>query len=278
MNDLRRGVLITRPEAQAQAWLDAVKQHHGAAYSLPLIGIHPIAIPGLIHDHWQRLSDYALVIFVSPSAVQHFWAACFEATPAWPATTWAAAPGLGTIQALRALGVPASHVFSPDAHADQFDSEQLWRSISDKPWASKRVLVIRGHDIPPGNDTASADVVGQGHGRHWLGDRLSQAGAHIDYIAAYVRTLPQWTRAQESLFRQTLSNPDRFVWVFSSSQAVQHLAFLADQQGADSIRQPFHSAIATHPRIAQTAQTLGFQFVYPIRPVIGDLLLQLQQL
>lgn len=54
-------------------------------------------------------------------------------------------------------------------------------------------------------------------------------------------------------------------WLFSSSECLGHLADLAPHLSWQA-----HTALATHPRIAQQAQALGFGQVRTVRPTLDD--------
>jgi uroporphyrinogen-III synthase len=77
-----------------------------------------------LHDAWHELPRFALVMFVSPNAVSHF----FAARPAtllrrgWPVGTRAAATGPGSAQACRWRCVSARAVRGPHPSTQaQFD-------------------------------------------------------------------------------------------------------------------------------------------------------------
>lgn len=230
-------VLVTRPAAQAAAWVAWLRREGVDARALPLIDIVPAADRAPARDAWAGLDRAAMVFFVSPNAVQHFFAVR-PPTAAWPADTLAAAPGPGTAEALAAAGVPAAQVVAPPADAPTMDSEALWARLQSRPWAGRRVLVVRGEG-----------------GRDWLADRLLEAGAEVQALAVYARRPPMPDEAMQALLRAAAEAPQAHLWLLSSSEAVRHLAALPGgvPRGA--------CAIATHPRIAQTAREAGFAAV-----------------
>jgi uroporphyrinogen-III synthase len=234
-------VIVTRPAAQALAWVDALQALGVDAQALPLIGIAPVDDPGPLQAAWRGLPQQSLVMFVSANAVEHF----FGARPpgaVWPATLAAGSTGPGTTAALRACGV--AHIEAPAADAAQFDSEALWVRLAHQPWAGRQVLVVRGED-----------------GRDWLADTLRGHGARVDFVAAYRRLAPQPDAAGQALLAQALAHPRQHLWVFSSSEAVGHLGALLP--GA---RWSSACALASHPRIVQAAQALGFGRVDRVPP------------
>ena len=228
-------LIVTRPRAQADDWVARLQALGADAAALPLIDIGPPDDAGPVHDCWQRLADFALVVFVSPNAVSSFFA---QRAPAlrWPGATLAGATGPGTAAALRAVGVPPSLVAEPAADAPTFDTEALWAQLSRHDWAGRQVLVVRGED-----------------GRDWLADTLRARGATVEFVAAYRRRAPVPDTAGQALLAAALAAPRAHLWLFSSSEAVAHLRVLAPGADWSAAR-----VLVTHPRIAQTACAAGF--------------------
>lgn len=228
-------LIVTRPAAQAADWVRQLTTLGLQAHALPLIGITPPADVAPILAAWQGLSGYRLAVFVSPNAVQHFFAVA-AAPVAWPANLLAGSTGPGTTRALRQAGVPAALIVEPAAESGQFDSEALWARLQAVDWAAQRVLVVRGEG-----------------GRDWLAAALRERGARVDFLAAYRRTPPQLDRAGQALLAAACSHPAQHLWLFSSSESAAWLPTLAPaadwSQGL---------ALASHPRIAQAARDLGF--------------------
>jgi uroporphyrinogen-III synthase len=166
----------------------------------------------------------------------------------WPRSTRAWATGTGTRQALLDAGVAAGRVDAPQPHASQFDSETLWEVVAGQVRAGERVLVVRGAE--QGRD---------GAGRDWLAERLLASGVQVHSVTAYVRAAPEFSSEQMTQARRGAEAGS--VWLFSSSQAIGHLqALLPGQDWSQA------GAVATHPRIAQTAREAGFGVVCESRP------------
>lgn len=247
-------VLVTRPAAEAGAWVEALRQRGIAAEALPLIAIGPPADPRPLQQARARLSDYAAVMFVSGNAVRGL----LTPQPSWPAGTRAWAPGPGTAAALRAAGVPQAQIDQPGPDAAQFDSEALWQVVAPQLRAGGRVLLVRG-----------ADAGGQPRGREWLAQQLAAAGVAVDVVAAYARQLPQWTPAQQALAARSLA--DGSLWLFSSSEAISNLQQLLPQLDCSRAR-----ALATHPRIARAARDAGFGTVIESRPELAQVVASIE--
>ena len=76
-------VIVTRPAAQAQAWVRELCEHGLDAVALPLIAIDAAADPEVVHAAWQTLSEYTRGVFVRPNAVEQFFAAAPDGAR-WP--------------------------------------------------------------------------------------------------------------------------------------------------------------------------------------------------
>jgi len=249
-------VIVTRPAAQASEWVIALQAQGIDAVALPLIGIEPAADAAALRAAWGALAGYRLVIFVSPNAAQQFFAQR-PAGLAWPAATHAASPGPGTTRALCALGAPAAQIIAPNADAAQFDSESLWHELQRHDWRGADVLLVRGDG-----------------GRETLADLLTRHGARITTLAAYRRAAPHLDAAQQALLNTALAEPERHLWFFSSSEAIEHLGGLV----AAGTGWERANALATHPRIAATARDLGVARVIEARPALADVIACIQSI
>jgi uroporphyrinogen-III synthase len=253
-------VLVTRPSPQSAEWVDGLRAHAIDAVALPLLAIGAAPDPAAVVAAWGRVADQRLVVFVSPNAAQAF----FDQAPAgldWPPGLRAASPGPGTSAVLVRLGVPAAAVVEPEAASAQFDSEALWQRLEADDWRDAGVLIVRG--------TA---------GRDWLADRFVERGARIERVAAYTRSAPALDNAQIELLGAAIAAPRRHLWLFSSSEAIDHLASMRPALDRDVEPWRDASAIATHPRIAARAQQLGFGRVVGCRPGISAVVACIQSM
>jgi len=254
-------LLVTRPQPQADAWVGQLQALGLTASAFPLLGIADPTDPAPVQAAWQAIArgrddqqrPLAMVMFVSPSAVQRFFAQR-PAGQAWPAAVVAAAPGPGTAQALLRAGVPEAALCSPPPAAEHFDSESLWAVLQPRcRWAGRSALVVRGES-----------------GRDWLAQALRAQGAQPHFVEAYRRTMPVLSPSAGALLAQALAQPAAFCWLFSSSEAVGHLRALAPAANWSHAR-----ALATHPRIAEAAACLGVGLVQTVAPApqaVADLL------
>jgi uroporphyrinogen-III synthase len=235
-------VIVTRPLAQALPWVEMLRGGGFDALALPLIDIEPAADPAPVHDAWTRVAGCALVMFVSANAVQHFFA-LQPANVAWPLSALAGSTGPGTTTALQQAGLPAACIVEPPLGAT-FDSESLWARLKARSWRGMRVMVVRGEE-----------------GRDWLADQLREAGASVEYVAAYRRAAPTIDEAAHALLAAAAADPAGHCWFFTSSEAVGHLRELVPETDWSRSR-----ALATHLRIAQAARQAGFGDVRLVDP------------
>jgi uroporphyrinogen III methyltransferase/synthase len=237
----------------------------------PLLAIGPAADDTPLRAVLARLDDYALAVFVSPNAVCHGLDALAQVQNAhggaqWPAGIAVAVVGPSSVAALadRGIAPPAHRVIAPagaqggesGGEAARFDSEALWSELDTSPgaFAGRKVLIIRGSG-----------------GREWLADRLREAGATVDAVEAYSRTLPEPTTMQWQAVRDSLKpEAPPYAWLLTSSEAVRNLDALArlhlSPREHERLKQM--QCIAPHARIAAQAQALGFANVLPAAP--GD--------
>ena len=263
-------VIITRPAGDAPAWVDALQAAGHQSLALPLIDVGPVSNSQPVLQAWAQWPNFQAVMFVSAQAVRYFFECQPDALQASSATwtngprCWATGPG--THKALLQAGVPEACMDSPAADAAQFDSEALWQRVSAQVQRGKPVLIVRGLDV-----NTQPDAALNGTGRDWLAQQLLAAGASVQFVVAYERRAPEWKASQITQAAQAAM--DGSLWCFSSSQAIQNLALALPAQSWVRAR-----CIATHPRIAQTAQTLGFGEIHLSKPSLVDLLVSLESL
>jgi uroporphyrinogen III methyltransferase/synthase len=209
-------VVITRPAGQSSELIKELAAAGVASLDFPLIDIAPVTDDAPLRAALASLERYALVVFVSPNAVDHAFA---RRDGIWPHALPVGVVGPGSVQALARHGVaaPAHQVISPasanDDESTSFDSEGLYAAIETSLGATslegKRVLIVRGDG-----------------GREWLADRLREAGAEVEAVAAYRRIVPEpsiggWARVHALLAGAP------HAWLLTSSEGVRNLHELA---------------------------------------------------
>jgi uroporphyrinogen-III synthase len=170
-----RGVLVTRPAAQADGLCRCIEAAGGRALRFPTVDIQPPAQPDIAR---ARLAEpWDLIIFISRNAVEGALALAPAGFAA--AAVQLAAVGKATAKAMQTLGLGPTLV-----PAAGFDSEALLAMPALADVAGKRVLIVRGEG-----------------GRALLGETLANRGAALSYAEVYRRApaavdaaahLPEW--------------------------------------------------------------------------------------
>lgn len=238
-----RAVVVTRPRAQAEALAQAVRAHGRRAVVLPLLEIAPLAEPGALRAALAALPSYALVAFVSPNAVDAAFAQLRQSRQpdGWPAGVPIAVVGEGSRAALARHGVNDGNATihcPPDAASS--DSEHLLASLDLSAFAGRRVLIVRGES-----------------GRELMADTLRAAGAQVETVAAYRRSVPALCPPLAAELDALLAQPND--WIITSSEALRGLAGLVCEldPGAGMARLRAQHLVVPHARIAETARALG---------------------
>jgi uroporphyrinogen-III synthase len=219
------GVVITRPQAAADALAAALAREGARPFVFPALGIEDVDPTPRAEEALARLGECGLAIFISANAVERGLAAARRRAP-WPERTRVAAVGEATAQALRNSGFP--EVISP---SERHDSEALLALPELRAVKGENIVVFRGEG-----------------GREHLRDALETRGARVDYVECYRRARPRtdprplldaWARGEvhavSALSAETLEN---------------FLAMVGDEgvarAGQSALVVP-HSAIAAHP-------------------------------
>ena len=231
-------VIITRPLAQAGPLAARVAALGLPVELLPLLEISPLPDQTALRAALAAIASYALVAFVSPNAID----AAFAHIQQWPAGVTLAVLGEGSRAALAAHGVTPEtvHIVSP-ADSAHSDSEHLLQTLDLAALKDRPVLIIRGES-----------------GRELMADGLRAAGARVEVVAAYRRSVPQLTTRLEATLRRLLSQQND--WIITSSEALRNLLNMAAQltelDGVAKMQQ--QKIIVPHRRIAETAHSEGF--------------------
>lgn len=234
-------VLVTRPQPHADRWAARLRDAGFDAHALPLLAIAEPADPGPLERARAALASYGTAVFVSPTAVERFLRPPGRAPLAWPPGLEAGAPGEGTADALAAAGVPRANTVSPSVDGGtSFDAVALWRlfeAAGVERFRGRRVLLVRGAD-----------------GRDALVDRLRDAGATVDVVAAYERVDAALDASALALVEAALDVPERHAWLLASGSAVDAVVRAAGPR-RDALARA--TAVAIHPRIAERARAHG---------------------
>jgi len=159
------GVLVTRPDQQADELVHAVESHGGQAVRFPTIKIIP-RDAAEISACAAALPDPDIAIFVSGNAVRYGLLFAESAR--------ISAIGPATAAAIEATGRPVD--IRPTSG---FDSEHLLAEAALEQVSDTTIRIIRGQD-----------------GRELLAETLRDRGATVDYLAVYDRLIPEYESAE----------------------------------------------------------------------------------
>ena len=164
-----RGIVVTRPRAQAGPLASAIEQEGATALVYPAIEIRDVEDLRGLHAIIDRLDAFDLAVFVSPNAVQ----AALKLVRArrssgWPRHLRVATIGQGSRRELEQQGF--SGVIAPHGRAD---SESLLAMLEGAAQSIARLVIFRGEG-----------------GRELLAEALSARGAKVEYAECYRRVRP----------------------------------------------------------------------------------------
>ena len=229
-----RGIVVTRPREQAAGLVQRIEQAGGVAFRLPAIEIEDVQDLGPILSLIDRLDEFALAIFISPSAVAKAMnlIRLRRGDRPWPAALRVAAIGRGSRRALEQQGFGA--VIAPAAHAD---SEALLETAELSAVAGRRIVIFRGDG-----------------GRELLGDTLRARGAQVTYAECYRRSRPRVDCAP--LLAAWARGAVHAVTV-SSGEGLANLYDMLGKLGQQWLRST--PLFVPHPRVARGAAQLGIR-------------------
>lgn len=276
-------VVVTRPQPQCDEWVDALGLAGWTAIAFPLLTIGPSPHPHVVRETVIELlndsvgeekAPLSAVMFVSGAAFFGFvdalgpslWAQ-LKARVAFGTRFWLTGPG--SAKALLSAGIPIEAMDFPgrqngsdaatDGTVNLLDSEALWAMVRSQVNATSgphKVLLVRG-----------ADEKGQLSGNPWMATQLAGVGVQVHSVLAYQRHAPANTPDRQAIWQRATEGSKTRVWVFSSSQGMNHLP-LHDWSGS--------RAVATHPKIAGNVRALGFSEVRVSAPDLESVIASLK--
>lgn len=224
-------VLVTRPRDQAQNLARLIEQRGGEAVLFPAIEIaeprDTQALLGVI----DRLGEFALIIFISPNAVNRTMNLIL-ARGGLPPGARVACVGRGSARELKHFGIE-----NPLVPPDRFDSEALLELPELRAVTGRRIVIFRGDG-----------------GRELLGDTLEARGAKIEYAECYRRVRPnadttpllrRWARGEIDIVSAT------------SAQGLHNLYDMLGEAGQPwLVRTP---VVVVSERMREICRELGFK-------------------
>lgn len=238
-----RGVVITRPAQESARLAALIRDAGGEPLLYPAIDILDAPDPRALNAVIDRLDEFDLAIFVSPSAVERAMAR-ITARRALPSRLRCAAIGPGGQRALARFGV--GEAVAPDARQGRYDSESLLASPYLQNVHGQRIVIFRGDG-----------------GRELLGDTLAARGAAVEYAVCYRRGKPVFDAA---LLLQAWARGAVAAAVVTSSEGLRNFAEHIGSAGLAWLRKT--PVVVPHPRIAAVARELGVAQV--VESAAGD--------
>lgn len=221
-----KGVLVTRPTAQAGPLCRLIEAAGGMAIRFPTLAIEPIANA----DSARRLltQPWDLILFVSRNAVE-------QSIPLFPERRLPAGPRLGAVGMTTAKALTAAGRAPDLVPVDRFDSEGLLALPALSDLHGQSVLIVRGEG-----------------GRGLLGNTLIARGAKLAYAEAYRRTLPE-TDPAPLLARW---HRDVQLVTATSTEVLNNLLALVGQTGRSVLLAT--PLVVVSERTARAAEDCGF--------------------
>lgn len=232
--------MVTRPAPQAAHLAELIRAAGGNPIVFPAIEIVAVEDPRSLNSLIDRLDEFDLAIFISPSAV-HMAMNMIKARRQLPPRLKLAAIGSGGVRELGNFGLTG--VIAP---AGRFDSEALLELPELQEIAGRRIAIFRGDG-----------------GREMLGDTLAARGARIEYAECYRRVRPQ---ADAAPLLAAWERDELHGVAVTSSEALRNLFDLVGERGRPWLRKT--PLFVSHPRIEQAARELGA--VTPVLTGQGD--------
>lgn len=238
-------VIITRPPHQAQNLVQKLAQLGRQSVVYPLFEIEAISDNPDLDLAVQNLTSYALVVFVSPNAIDALFARAPALALNWPMDVAIGVVGAASRQALLSYGVDESkvRVFSP-SNTERTDSETLLVKLDLPALRGCKALIVRADS-----------------GRDFLADALRAVDIEVQSVTAYKRVTPAFDENRRAQLIDFLQG--HYDWVITSSAALKTLLNWCSQLNLENAvakmqQQPL---FVPHFRIAEVATELGFKHV-----------------
>lgn len=223
-----RAIVITRPAGESQRLQALIREAGGVPLLYPAIEILDAPDPRALDAVIERLDDFDLAIFISPSAVEKAMTR-ISARRALPAKLRSAAIGPGGVRALQRFGITG--VVAPQG---RYDSESLLASTFMQSVSGKNVVIFRGDG-----------------GRELLADTLTARGARVESVTCYRRAKPALDSAP---LLEAWSRNEVAAVIVTSSEGLRNLCEMLGAPGGVFLRNTL--MIAPHPRIAAVAREM----------------------
>ena len=239
------GVLVTRPEHQAEALCQRIERHGGIAIRCPTLVIREPRDWAPALALFDRLAEYDLAIFTSANAVDRAMPRIRE-RGGFPPWLEIAAIGKATAQALQRQGM------TPDLQPEAgFTSEALLALPRLRQVAGQTVIIVRGEG-----------------GRELLTETLTERGARVVHAEVYRRERPIMDAA---VLLERWARGEIGAVAITSAESLLNLFDMLGIDGQDYLCET--PLIVVSARIQQTAADLGCSRLQLARDASDDAIL-----
>lgn len=224
-------IVVTRPAAQAQPFLDLATRAGARCIAFPALAIERLPVPASVAEEVVR-TPWDWAIYTSTNAVD---AACEALGGRLPPARRAAAVGRATARALDRRGITVA------LRPDTANSEGLLASEDLQSVAGAHVLLVKGLG-----------------GRDLLLETLASRGAQVRPLHVYRRTRGEpGAQARAELHAALVGVEPRVVVVVTSAEVLDALLQLVDDGDAELLRS--RPLLLPGPRVAATARQAGWR-------------------
>jgi uroporphyrinogen-III synthase len=236
------GVLVTRPEHQADHLCQWIEDNGGIAIRFPALTIVEPRDWAPALAILDRMADYDLAIFTSANAVDRAMPPILE-RGGLPPKLDIAAIGRATARALARHGI--DFCLRPD---QGFTSEALLALPRFQNVAGQAIAIVRGEN-----------------GRELLAETLTARGARVDHAEVYRRERPE---VDVGALLERWARGEIGAVVVTSTESLLNVFDMLGIDGQDYLRQT--PMIAVSARTMQTAANLGCRHLLLAREASDD--------
>jgi len=235
-------LLVTRPQPQADSWVERLRAQGVDAQALPLLAIDAVADTGALQAAWHDLKRLCAGDVREPERGQ-------------PLLRRQA-------RDIHRIRLASGHPRCGHRARHPAGPAQRRRTAGAVRRTAARRRAVRLHGAVGATarrdlDRSRRAVLRGDGGRDEFAAHLRQAGASVHFVQAYRRGPASLGAAERRLLDAALAQPQRHVWWLSSAEAVGYLPQFAPGADWRAAR-----ALASHPRIAARARDIGFGHVF----------------